>query len=144
MNGKIILLVEDDPDDEVLTIRALTRNNISNEIIVVRDGAEAINYLSDDTRVRPQVVLLDLGLPKIDGLEVLRKIRSDKRTMHLPVIVFTSSREEQDKIRSYNLGANSYIRKPVEMPSLVEAVRELGLCWFLHCQQTSREVPTIF
>ncbi|HEY6877181.1 MAG TPA: response regulator [Polyangiales bacterium] len=135
MTRKIILLVEDQPDDEVLTIRALKKNNIRNEVVVVRDGAEALDYLfargAYEQRELPQVILLDLKLPKVDGLEVLRQVRADPRTRCLPVIVLTSSKEESDILESYNLGANSYVRKPVDFDQFSEAVRQLGLYWFV-------------
>src|ERR1700722_14523746 len=121
MVHKVILLIEDNPDDEKLTIRALTKNNIVNEVIVARDGVEALDYLfgtgthaGRDTSLLPAMVLLDLKLPKIDGQEVLRRIRADERTKRLPVVVLTSSIEEQDLLRSYDHGVNSYIRKPVD------------------------------
>jgi two-component system response regulator len=133
-----ILLVEDNADDEALTIRALQRNNIVNAIDVVRDGAEALDYIfcqgiwaQRDSRQVPQVVLLDLKLPKIDGLEVLEAIRADERLHWLPVVVLTSSTQEQDIVRSYGLGANSYIRKPVDFEQFSEAVRTLGLYWLV-------------
>ncbi len=138
MMDRVILLVEDNENDEVLTLRALKKSNISNRVVVVRDGAEALDYLF--TRGahanRPatdvtQVILLDLKLPKIDGLEVLRELRSDDRTKLLPVVVLTSSVEEQDVIRSYGLGANSYVRKPVDFNQFVDAVRQLGLYWLV-------------
>lgn len=138
MNSKSILLVEDNPDDEALSIRALRKNNILNEVIVARDGAEALDYLfgmgahaGRDMSVMPEVILLDLKLPKVDGLEVLRKLRADERTELLPVVILTSSKEEQDLIASYKLGANSYIRKPVDFDQFSEAVRQLGLYWLL-------------
>ncbi len=136
--SKVILLVEDNPDDEVLTRRALKKNNIGNEVVVARDGVEALDYLfatgayeGRDTSVTPQVVLLDLKLPKIDGLEVLRRLRADERTKLLPVVILTSSREQQDLVDSYGYGANSYIRKPVDFAQFVEAVRQLGLYWLV-------------
>jgi len=136
--GKTILLVEDNPDDEVLTRRALKKNNISNEVVVARDGAEALDYLfgmgaheGRDTSIMPQVVLLDLKLPKVDGLEVLRRIRADERTRLLPVVILTSSGEQQDLTNGYGYGANSYIRKPVDFAQFVEAVRQLGLYWLV-------------
>lgn len=137
--GKIkILLVEDNPDDEVLTLRALRTHNIANDIDVARDGAEALDYLfsrgqykSKATEPLPQLVLLDLKLPKVDGLEVLKEIRNNDRTRLLPVVVLTSSVEEQDIVSSYSLGANSYIRKPVDFEQFVEAVHQLGLYWLV-------------
>jgi two-component system response regulator len=138
MPDSVILLVEDNADDEDLTLRALKKNNITNEVVVVRDGAEALDYLfgtgnysGRDTAILPQVVLLDLKLPKVDGLEVLNRLRNDKRTKLLPVVILTSSVEEQDLLRGYDLGANSYVRKPVDFGQFTEAVRNLGLYWLL-------------
>jgi two-component system, response regulator len=138
MDKKIILLVEDNPDDEVLTVRALKKNNILNDMVVARDGAEALDYLfgagsyaDRDMTVMPQLILLDLKLPKIDGLEVLRRVRGDERTRLLPVVVLTSSSEEQDVIESYRLGANSYIRKPVDFTQFTAAINNLGLYWLV-------------
>jgi two-component system response regulator len=138
MDNEPILLVEDNPDDEALTLRALKKNNIKNEVIVAHDGAEALDYLfgtgmyaGRDTQIMPQVILLDLKLPKVDGFEVLRKMRSDPRTKLLPVVILTSSNEELDRINGYDLGANSYIRKPVEFNGFIEAVRQLGLYWLI-------------
>jgi two-component system response regulator len=138
MSDKIILLVEDNPDDETLTLRALKKNNIMNDVVVARDGVEALDYLfasgayqGRDVAVLPEVVLLDLKLPKVDGLEVLRRIRADRRTKLLPVVILTSSNEDQDRITGYDLGANSYIRKPVDFNQFIEAVRELGLYWLV-------------
>ncbi len=138
MNNNKILLIEDNPDDEMLTLRALKKNNIANEVVVVRDGAEALNYLfaegnykSRDVRDQPQVILLDLNLPKIDGLEVLKRIREDDRTKRLAVVILTTSNEDHDVIASYDLGANSYIRKPVDFDRFMEAVRQLGLYWLV-------------
>jgi two-component system response regulator len=138
MQEKIILLVEDNPDDEMLTLRAFVKNNIKNTVVVVRDGAEALDYLfgTGDYAERnvselPQVILLDLKLPKVDGLEVLRRIRADERTKLLPVVILTSSKEDQDVIRGYSLGANSYVRKPVNFDEFIEAARSLGLYWLL-------------
>ena len=138
MNNNLILLVEDNPDDEELTLRALKKNNIGNNLVVVRDGAEALDFLycsgayaDRDPRELPQVVLLDLKLPKVDGMEVLARIRAEQSTRFLPVVVLTSSREEQDLIKSYQLGANSYVRKPVDFTQFIEAVRQLGLYWLV-------------
>ena len=137
-NNKVILLVEDNPDDEALTLRALKKNNIKNEVVVARDGAEALEFLfgtgkytGRNTDVIPQVVLLDLKLPKVEGLEVLRQVRADKRTKLLPVVILTSSNEEQDRIQGYDLGANSYVRKPVDFSQFLEAARQLGLYWLV-------------
>ena len=138
MDNKTILLVEDNPDDEALTLRALKRNNIMNEVVVARDGAEALDYLfaqgvySDrDAGKLPEVVLLDLKLPKLDGLEVLRRIRDEPLTRRLAVVILTSSNEERDIIAGYDLGANSYIRKPVDFNQFMEAVRQLGVYWLV-------------
>lgn len=134
---RAILLVEDNPDDEELTIRALKKNNISNPVDVARDGVEALDYLfqrgawEGKNIPLPQVVLLDLKLPRVDGLQVLKEIRSDERTRLLPVVILTSSREEQDLIAGYTNGANSYIRKPVSFNEFMEAVRHLGMYWLL-------------
>jgi len=126
-----ILLVEDNPDDVTLTRRAFEKNNLSNDIEVAFDGVEALARLSDPERDVPSLILLDLNLPKIDGLEVLRRIRADGRTRIVPVVILTSSREEQDLIRGYLGGANSYIRKPVDFAQFIEAVRQLGLYWLM-------------
>jgi two-component system response regulator len=138
MSGGKILLVEDNPDDEALTLRALRKNNIANEVVVARDGAEALDYLfgtgafaGREAGDKPQVILLDLKLPKVDGLEVLRRIRADDRTKLLPVVVLTSSTEDRDLVESYKHGANSYVRKPVDFQKFVEAVRQLGLYWLV-------------
>ena len=135
MKDKTILLVEDNPDDVDLTLRAFKKNNIMNSIHVVRDGKEAIEYLfesvNDKNKNRPSVVLLDLKLPRIDGLEVLRRIRSDEKMRLLPVVVLTSSKEEQDLVTSYQLGANSFIRKPVDFEQFAVAVQQLGLYWLV-------------
>jgi len=135
---KSILLVEDNPDDEALTKRAFQKNNIANNVVVARDGVEALEYLfgtgphaGRDPHDLPQLVLLDLKLPRIDGLEVLRRIRADARTRLLPVVVLTSSREEQDLVSSYSLGCNSYVRKPVNFDEFLESARQLGLYWLL-------------
>ena len=138
METKIILLVEDNPDDEMLTLRALKKNNIMNEVVVARDGAEALDYLfsiekytGGDLIKKLAVILLDLKLPKIDGMDVLRRIRDDEKTKLLPVVILTSSKEEQDLINGYKFGANSYIRKPVDFDKFVEAIRQLGLYWLV-------------
>ena len=135
--SKVILLVEDNPDDEALTLRAFAKNNIGNRIVVVRDGAEALDWMfrqgrhKDRPEADPQVVLLDLKLPKIDGLEVLRRLREDPRTKLMPVVILTSSKEESDLLRGYELRANSYIRKPVDFARFVESVREIGMYWLV-------------
>ncbi|MDQ2925883.1 MAG: response regulator [Acidobacteriota bacterium] len=128
---KLILLVEDDPDHEVLTIRALKKANLANEVIVARDGEEAVEMLCGPNPIKPQVILLDLKLPKLDGLEVLKRIRECDPTRTLPVVVLTSSDEERDVVRSYELGVNSYIRKPVNFNDFAEATRQLGLYWLV-------------
>jgi len=134
----MILVVEDNPDDEALTLRALKKNNIGNKVFIVRDGAEALDFLfctgtyaDRDPRELPEMILLDLKLPKVDGLEVLHRIRADKRTRLLPIVILTSSNEEQDLIEGYKNGANSYIRKPVDFNQFVEAVRQLSLYWLV-------------
>jgi two-component system, response regulator len=142
MREKEILLVEDNPDDEALTLRALKKNDIQNKVFVARDGAEALEYLFGTSErkergperspeVSPQLVLLDLKLPRVDGLEVLRRIRADERTRLLPVVILTSSKEQRDLVEGYGYGANSYIRKPVDFGQFVEAVRQLGLYWLV-------------
>lgn len=138
MDDKKILLIEDNPDDEALTLRALKKNNIANEVFVARDGVEALNYLFGEGEHKdrnlndqPQVILLDLKLPKVDGLEVLKRIRDNDHTRYLPVVILTTSNEERDIIASYELGANSYIRKPVDFDQFMEAVRQLGLYWLV-------------
>lgn len=138
MEETVILLVEDNPDDEALTLRALKKNNIRNEVVVARDGVEAVDYLFGtgvharrDRSALPQVVLLDLKLPKMDGFEVLERIRSSEATKFLPVVILTTSNEDQDRIRGYGLGANSFVRKPVEFDKFIEAVRQLGLYWLI-------------
>lgn len=138
MSKRNILLVEDNPDDVALTLRALKKNNIANEVIIAKDGVEALDYLlgegayaGRDASQIPAVILLDLKLPKVDGLEVLERLRKDERTKLAPVVVLTSSKEEQDLVRSYKLGANSYIRKPVDFIQFSEAVRQLGLYWLV-------------
>ena len=136
MRQRVILLVEDNADDEALTRRALAKNNIQNELIVAHDGADALDRLFGTGQhagaaAVPEVILLDLKLPKVDGLEVLRRLRADPRTRVLPVVILTSSTEEADVAQGYGLGANSYIRKPVDFNQFVEAVRELGLYWLV-------------
>ena len=138
MKEKIILLVEDNPDDITLTLRALKKNNISNEVVIAKDGVEALDYLfgtgmyeGRDTSVMPVVTLLDLKLPRIDGLEVLKRVRENEGTKLIPIVILTSSKEENDLINGYSLGANSYIRKPVDFNQFSEAIRELGLYWIL-------------
>ncbi|HSB33012.1 MAG TPA: response regulator [Nitrospirota bacterium] len=138
MKSKIILLVEDNPDDVKLTERALKKSKILNELMVAQDGVEAVDYLfgtgkyaGRDTKVLPQVVLLDLKMPRMDGLEVLQRIRTDERTKFLPVVVLTTSSEDRDRVESYKLGANSYIRKPVDFDQFVSAVQNLGLYWLV-------------
>lgn len=135
---KVILLVEDNPDDEALTIRALNRHHISNGIVVAHDGVEALDYLfatglyaDRDTAPQPAVILLDLKLPRLNGLDVLRRLRQDERTKLLPVVILTTSNEEQDLLDSYSLGCNSYIRKPVDFLQFAEAIRHLGMYWLL-------------
>ena len=138
MKTKIILLVEDNPDDVQLTLRALKKNNIMNEIIVAQDGVEALDYLfgtgkfsGRDMSVMPQMILLDLKMPMMDGLEVLNRIRADERTKLLPVVVLTTSNEDKDRLESYKLGANSCVRKPVDFNQFAEAVNQLGLYWLV-------------
>lgn len=138
MTGRVILLVEDNPDDVDLTIRALVKRNILNEVVIAHDGAEALDYLfgtgkyagRDDRRL-PTVVLLDLKLPKIDGLEVLRRIRADENTRLIPVVILTSSKEEQDLINGYSNGANSFVRKPVDFNQFADAIQNMGLYWLV-------------
>lgn len=138
MHPKVILLVEDNPDDEELTLMALAKNNILNEVVVARDGVEALDYLFGEgptsfakRHVMPAIILLDLKLPKVDGLDVLKRIRAEEQTRMLPVVVLTSSREDRDLTESYALGCNSYVRKPVDFAQFVEATRQLGLYWLL-------------
>lgn len=132
MSDKVILLVEDNPDDEALMLRAFQKSQLANRIEVVRDGAEALDYLLGPARpALPTLVILDLKLPKVDGLEVLRQVRAAERTRTLPVVVLTSSREEQDLVESYRLGANSYVRKPVDFVQFAQAVQTLGLYWLV-------------
>jgi two-component system response regulator len=136
--SKLILLIEDDPTDEKLTVHAFKRSGIAGEVVVVRDGAEALDYLfgtgshaGRDVSVLPAVTLLDLKLPRVEGLEVLRRIRADERTRYLPVVVLTASREEEDVTRSYALGANAYVRKPLDFREFAEMAKALGLFWLL-------------
>ena len=138
MRGSTILLVEDNPDDEALIIRAFQKNNLTNDIVVARDGAEALEYLfgtgryaDHDSSDPPSLVLLDLKLPRVDGLDVLRQMRADTRTQAVPVVILTSSREENDIVSGYRLGANSYVCKPVDFAEFLEATRQLGLYWLL-------------
>ena len=138
MKNETILLVEDNPDDVELTLRAFLKSNVMNEVVVVGDGAEALDYLfgtgsyaERDVNDTPSVVLLDLKLPKVSGLEVLERIRSDDRMMTMPVVVLTSSNEEEDMVKSYSLGANSYVRKPVDFTQFADAVQQLGMYWLL-------------
>jgi two-component system response regulator len=138
VTDQVILLVEDNPDDEALTLRALKKNQIMNEVVVAHDGVEAIEYLFREGQhagrnpdEMPQVILLDLKLPRVDGFEVLRRIREEPETRYLPVVILTTSNEEQDRLKGYGLGANSYVRKPVEFSEFIEAVKQLGLYWLL-------------
>jgi len=138
MHSKAIVLVEDNEDDEKLTLMAFEKNGIANKIIVLRDGEEALDYLfgtgpyaDRDLGDKPQVIMMDLKLPKIGGLEVLKKIREDDRTKYLPVVVLTSSKEDQDIIQAYNLGTNAYVRKPVDFIHFIEAIKQLGLFWLI-------------
>jgi two-component system, response regulator len=138
----VILLVEDNPDDEVLTLRAFKKSGLANEIVVARDGVEALRLLhGNDERatgeISPALILLDLKLPKIDGLEVLRRVRADERTSHIPIVVLTTSSEESDILGSYRLGTNSYVRKPVDFDEFFDAVKQLGMYWFM-----LNELPT--
>ena len=138
MTDKVILLAEDNPNDEELTLRALRKHNVSNDVVVVRDGQEALDYLfmagphaGRNPNQPPQLILLDINLPKINGLDVLKRIRADARTRTLPVVILTSSSEERDRFTAYDNFANSYIRKPVDFDQFTEAVRELGLYWLV-------------
>jgi two-component system, response regulator len=146
MEDKVILLVEDNPDDVALTIRAFRKNNLSNEIIVVGDGVEALDFLfgtgmyaGQDTKDLPILILLDLKLPRMDGMEVLKSIRENERTKLLPVVILTSSSENKDKINGYTLGANSYVRKPVDFNQFMEAIKSLGLYWLVWNEPPPRE-----
>ena len=148
MNQRVILLVEDNEDDEALTLRAFRKNNIMNEVVVAHDGVEALDYLfgtgahaGRDLSVQPQIVLLDLNLPRLGGLEVLKRIRSDERTKFVPVVVLTSSKEDEDLIGSYSHGANSYVRKPVDFVQFSEAVKTLGLFWLLLNEKAPTRPP---
>jgi two-component system response regulator len=147
MKNNVIMLVEDNPDDEALTVRALKKNKIVNEVVVARDGVEALDYLFGEgiyagrnTAEMPQVILLDLKLPKLDGLAVLRRLRADDRTKLLPVVILTSSNEDQDRINGYDLGANSYVRKPVDFDQFVAASAQLGLYWLVLNEPPPRRV----
>jgi CheY-like chemotaxis protein len=138
LSQRVVLLVEDNPDDELMTLRAFRRSNLHNPVVVVRDGAEALDYLfmqgrhaDRDPSIWPQVVLLDLHLPRIDGLEVLRRIRAHEKTRTLPVVILTSSNEERDLVEGYQLGVNSFVHKPVDVTAFFEAVRQLGMYWLL-------------
>lgn len=147
MKNNVIMLVEDNPDDEALTVRALKKNTIVSEIVIARDGVQALDYLfaegahaGRDITGMPQVVLLDLKLPKLDGLGVLRRLRADERTRLLPVVILTSSTEEEDRLKVYDLGANSYVRKPVDFDEFIAAATQLGLYWLVLNEPAPRRV----
>lgn len=147
MKNNVIMLVDDNPDDEALTVRALRKHQIVNEIVVARDGEQALDYLfgqgthkGRDTNEMPQVVLLDLSLPKLDGLGVLRRLRADERTRLLPVVILTSSNEERDRVNGYDLGANSYVRKPVDFEQFVAAAAQLGSYWLVLNEPVPRRI----
>jgi two-component system response regulator len=146
MTEKVILLVEDNPRDEVLTLRALKKANVLNQVIVAHDGVEALDYLfahgaDGNLSALPQLVLLDLKMPKVDGFEVLTRIRAEERTRLLPVVILTTSTEDQDRLDGYRLGANSYVRKPVDFVRFVEAVNQLGLYWLVLNEQPPKLSP---
>ena len=144
MTSRTILLVEDNPDDEALTLRAFKKSNIRNEVVVMRDGAEALAYLfpgNGDAAPCPALILLDLNLPKVGGLEVLHKMRADERTQMIPVVVLTSSKLEEDILDSYRNGANAYVRKPVKFSDFTEAVRALGVFWLLLNEPAPSHAP---
>ena len=138
MNAPLIALVEDNADDEALTMRALKKHGIANDIVVLRDGVEALAFLLAPDKPLPQLVLLDLNLPRVNGLEVLQKLRAESRTELLPVVILTSSNEERDLVNGYRLGANSYVRKPVDFVQFSEAVHQLGLYWLVLNQTPPR------
>lgn len=147
MKDVVILLVEDNPDDEALTLRAMHKNRLTNPVVVAHDGVEALDYLfatgeyaNRDATDLPAVILLDLKLPKLDGLEVLRRLRANERTRLIPVVVLTTSNEEKDIVNSYSLGANSYVRKPVDFEQFTDAVGKLGMYWLLINEPPSRTI----
>jgi DNA-binding response OmpR family regulator len=131
MNRSLIALIEDNADDEALTIRALKKHGISNQIVILRDGVEALAFFLDPNQALPQLVLLDLNLPRLNGLELLQRLRAEARTQLLPIVILTSSNEERDLVDGYRLGANSYVRKPVDFVQFSEAVNQLGLYWLV-------------
>jgi two-component system response regulator len=138
MNRAFIALIEDNPDDEALTMRALKKHGIANDIVVLRDGVEALEFLLAPSQPLPQLVLLDLNLPRVNGLEVLQRLRAEPRTALLPIVILTSSNEERDLVNGYRLGANSYVRKPVDFVQFSEAVHQLGLYWLVLNQTPPR------